>query len=494
MRKIFKKILVLLFIVAFCMPLFACGENELAKVSAKLSSYEIDIDYDHEQKSMQIKQKTNYANNSDAILNKIYFHLYVTAFKEGAMNVPVGPLNEKKAYYNGKNYGSIVINKVFVNGSEIQPEYSGNDNDILIVELKSRLLPTERVDINFEYTVTIPNMKHRFGYGENTVNIANFYPIACVYENGGWCTEPYHHNGDPFYSDMANYKVKIKYDQKLVLASTGEQSIAIKQNSNVATMTAKCVRDFAMVLSEKFSVAKTKYKNTEIKYYYFDDEIYNDNLNCALQAIKTFSKLFKEYPYSTFSVVKADFLHGGMEYPMLVYISADVDNESDYYNVIIHETAHQWWYNLVGNNEFKDPWLDESITEFSTLLFYDYNKGYDFTRAEMIDATYSNYLFFLTIYKDILGEVDTSMNRALDEYDTEPEYTYMAYVKGVLMYDSLCQIIGKNRFISSLKLYAKEFSYKNATPQDLINCFEKASGVALQGFFESWIEGKVIIN
>jgi len=56
----------------------------------------------------------------------------------------------------------------------------------------------------------LPNINHRFGYGDNTVNFGNFYPVACVYENGkGFIQDLYHSNGDPFYSECSNYEVEI---------------------------------------------------------------------------------------------------------------------------------------------------------------------------------------------------------------------------------------------------------------------------------------------
>jgi hypothetical protein len=48
----------------------------------------------------------------------------------------------------------------------------------------------------------------------------------------------------------------------------------------------------------------------------------------------------------------------GMEYPELVFSVPAAD-------VITHEIAHQWWYGLVGNNQYREPWLDESFAQYS---------------------------------------------------------------------------------------------------------------------------------
>jgi len=104
-----------------------------------------------------------------------------------------------------------------------------------------------------------------------------------------------------------------------------------------------------------------------------------------------------------------------------------------------------------------------------------------------------NYATFVDVYSTILGEVDTSMNRALDEYDTEPEYVYVTYVKGNLFFNSLREMIGKDKFMQGLKEYYNEYKYLVATPEGMMGVFEGVTGTDLSQFFSSWIEGKIDI-
>ena len=182
-----------------------------------------------------------------------------------------------------------------------------------------------------------------------------------------------------------------------------------------------------------------------------------------------------------------------MEYPNLVLISSEITNQDDFMNVIIHETAHQWWYGMVGNDEYQYPWLDEALTEFSTILFYDNNSGYNFNHIDMVQTCNENYTLFITVYQDVLGKIDTSM-RAVNLYNTEPEYTYCTYVKGVLMFESLYQLIGEKQFISACKTYFNKNKYSNSTPEKLISAFESTTKKELTSFFSSWINGKVVIR
>ena len=47
-----------------------------------------------------------------------------------------------------------------------------------------------------------------------------------------------------------------------------------------------------------------------------------------------------------------------MEYPELVISPAVTE-------ILGHEIAHQWWYGIVGDDEYHEPWLDESFANYA---------------------------------------------------------------------------------------------------------------------------------
>lgn len=496
-KKILPLALLLVILLTATFTLYACKnkkKDNLDEIGANLTNYYLDIEYDNTTKSATSTCKIDFCNPTESMLKEIKLHLYIASFTRNATSKVVSDLNKNNAFYNGESYASLNISRVKLNNQDINPSYENEDNDIMVVNLNSSLYPSERVNISIEYSFTLPNCNHRFGYGENTINFGNFYPIVCAY-NSGWQTNSYCSTGDPFYSEMANYYVNLCTDQNLILASTGSvTSSTSDEQKTYYNIQAKCVRDFAFVLSNKFNVVSKKINNITCNYYYTSDQNPEQSLNCTTDAIKTFSEQFYNYPYPSYSVVQADFCYGGMEYPNLSLISNQVTNKDDYLNVIVHETAHQWWYNLVGNDQYNEPWIDESLTEYSCVIFYDLNKGYNYNHKDMIDAAHLNYVFYQNVYKDVLGTVNSNMRRPINQYDTEPEYTFTVYVKGVLMFDSLYNLIGKNNFYKALKKYAQENAYKISSEANLIACFENVADTSLENFFNCWLDGKVIIN
>ncbi len=482
-------------LVLFSFAFFACKKKDnLDKIAKDLTNYTLEVNFDNDNKMVEAKQNVSYINNTESVLKEIKFHLYPKFFEQGATEKIVPQTKVNECYKHGMSYCEFNILKLQVAGTDIGVVFEGENDGVLVANLPNSLMPNKRVQLYMEYTIKLPNCEHRFGYGDDTTNLANFYPIACVFENGEFSTKPYNANGDPFYSDMANYEVNLTLNSNLIVAGTGKQTeISQRKGKTVTKFSAKVVRDFACVISENFALKTAKAGDVEVKYYYYDDGNSDRALQAGVDAINTFSSKFGAYPYSTFSIVKCDFLHGGMEFPNLVMISDDINSVDDYINVIIHETAHQWWYGVVGNDEFTLPWLDEALTEYSTVLFYDYNKGYNLTHDQIIKADKENFSLFVSVYEDVLGKVDTSM-RAVDEYATEPEYTYCTYVKGSLMFESLYQLVGEKKFFKALVQYFENNKFKNAKTEDLVAAFSNITGSDMQSFFNSWIKGKVVIK
>ena len=327
---------------------------DMDKFTKNLSTYTMDITY-NDDKTLSVNQTILYTNNTCTSLDNIMLHIYPNDFSENATtNTVVSSLNFDKAYYSGISYAGINFSKILVNDNDCNCSFKNDSKNILDIVFDTKLNANDKINIYFEYVITLPNVNHRFGFGENSINISNFYPIVSVYEDGGFDMDSYHYNGDPFYSDFANYYVSITVPKKYTLASSGNELEVVENN------TSKCykieglgIRDFAFVMSDKYSVVSSSINGVTVNYYYYNNSYPDMCLETSIKALDTFGELFGKYPYKTLNVCEASFVHGGMEYPNLVYISDAVLEKSDYLNVIVHEIAHQWWYGVVGNNQYK---------------------------------------------------------------------------------------------------------------------------------------------
>lgn len=483
-----------LLLITVALLLMAHG-NVLTKAARNSDTITISATYDSMAKSLTSKQTVRYKNRSEDALPHIKFHIYANAYRNGAKFPPVTSEDEAKAFPNDKSYGSIHVDDVCVGsyGNCVPVLIEGDDQNVLSVPLFTPLLPGKSIDIFIEYTVQLANITHRLGWTDEAVNLGNFYPVPVIYEGGAWQTYPYSFNGDPFYNALHNFDVTLYADPGFIVASSG---MLAKQTSGMHRFRSNAIRDFAMVLSKKFKSITRVVGRVAVNYYYLDDTDPMQSLTCAVDSLRTFNRLFTTYPYRQLTVVQTDFLHGGMEYGELVYISTNILRENaqharQFHNqVIVHEIAHQWWYGVIGNNQAYTAWIDEGLAEYSTLLFYDQNPEYTrLSRTDIVANARDNFSAYSKLVSLVGGRVNPLMNRDLNSFRSSHEYVFMTYVRGMLLFVDLEMLLGQEKITNALKNFAHETQFSFATEDRLIKSMEKSTQVALSTFFESFLTG-----
>ena len=109
-----------------------------------------------------------------------------------------------------------------------------------------------------------------------------------------------------------------------------------------------------------------------------------------------------------------------------------------------HEIAHQWFYSLVGNNSYKEPWIDESI------------------------ATY--------LANPEINEYTGIITKAYNEFEDDEDYTYYIYFCGASMYSKLEQEYGRDRIDKFMKELLEKYSYKEINTNELVELLKKYYG------------------
>lgn len=480
---------------------------DLTKGADKRNQYSLELSLNNAKKILTGKQSVSYINNSDITLNEVCFHLYPNAFKTKT-TAPVDPNEFSQAYPNGFSSGYITLTSLKEAGTTAKYTIEGTDSTVLRIKLKTPLKKGERVNLSFEYTVNLPNCLGRFGYGDKSINLCNFYPIACVYDSRGFNTDPYYEVGDPFYSDVADYNITLSLPKDFTIATTGQIKTENTNDSNkIVTIEAKAVRDYAAVVSNQFKCIEKKVGDTTVYSYYYtstDDVLGQIALTTGANSIELYEKLYGDYPYKTFSVTQTDFYIGGMEYPNLVLIDKSLYAKGAYSEMILkyvitHETAHQWWYAMVGNNEVMEPWLDEALTDFTTQLYFTYFETPEYASAvykSQVDYPYSLYSTYL---KEVLSKVSDDKKHTGMAYVDMPTYWYydntvysiLVYSKGVKIFDAIRSEMGDQAFFTALRNYYKENALGNTTKDVLIKAFTDASGKNMTDFINGMLRGNL---
>ena len=85
-------------------------------------------------------------------------------------------------------------------------------------------------------------------------------------------------------------------------------------------------------------------------------------------AVRYFSALFGDYPYTVFRGVYHPFGYG-QGFPTTIMIPKADRADMYTYSFISHETSHQWWGDLVLWRSYRDQWLSEGFADYSGLLY-----------------------------------------------------------------------------------------------------------------------------
>ena len=428
----------------------------------------------------------SYYNETGGSRGELWFNLYGNAYREGAAAPPVSANFAAAAYYAGESFGGMEILSV---SSCAEWDVCGTDENVLRVRLASPVPAGGRCEVAVRYMLTLANVRHRTGVTPHTVNLGNCYPVLCVWEGAGWRECVYAQNGDPFYSACADYRVTLSVPASYTAAFSGRVlSAAEESGRRLYTAELANARDFALVLSEEFSVLQCAAGDATVLYYYYSDPAPQQTAALARESLLYFSDTFGEYAYPTYSVVQAGFCYGGMEYPALVYVSDALEKEDAAYT-LVHETAHQWWYAAVGSDQTLHAWQDEGLAEYSALLFFEQNGQYGFSREGLLRTAKGMYNAYYTVRMQVFGQADTAMDRALADFGAY-EYVALTYAKGQLLFEALRTGLGERRFFAGLRRYYADYAGKLAAPENLAAGFRNKGA---EGILSSFRSGEAVL-
>lgn len=218
--------------------------------------------------------------------------------------------------------------------------------------------------IGFDLGISVPSGADRFGHDGAYNFIGNALPVLAIRDGSGWHLDPYTNNGESFYSLAADFSVTLDHPTSLLVPATGTSVDTPGTSGRTVTKaTASKVRDFAWAAGAFSKISGTSPAGVKVNVYAvsgISSSSSQSMLTTSMNAVDSHAARFGAYPYSEVdAVLDNNFWFGGMEYPGFVLDLVDS-------NALTHELAHQWWYGIVGDDEYNNPWLDESFADYST--------------------------------------------------------------------------------------------------------------------------------
>jgi aminopeptidase N len=243
------------------------------------------------------------------------------------------------------------------------------------------------------------------------------------------------------------------------------------------------MRDFTMILGDNYQRANQNVKGVVVNSYFYQEHERGGHkaLMVAADALAAFTERFGPYPYAELDVVETPNNLGGMEYSGLVVVSDNLyPGVAGVEWLTAHEVAHQWWYAVVGSDQIDEPWLDEALTQYSTMLYYEIVYGED-RAAGVLNAE------FIQTHNSLKRRgYDMVIGLPAEEYGPQL-YWQVVYDKGALYFHNLREAVGDEAFFSILQTYYDQHRYKIAAPEDFLAAVDQVTGDPHMELFEQWV-------
>ena len=386
--------------------LTACGGETSKKIEFKglsaKTEYEFDITYDNVNHELKGAMKATIKNCSGDTWDKIVINDWATT-----------PYYEEEEY---DNYAptDFTDTTVTIGEEKIPVEMERQSNlTSLDVDAGKEIPVGEIVVLETNFTEHIPYVQSRYGYSVEGdiewVALGNALPILALYKDGEWVTHTYEPAGESFNSEVANYDVTFRCPEEYEVVMTGIPEV----NDSAYHSVEKCIRDFTIMLATHHATYVEDYNGLCITIW-GREEMSSDFPMFAEQTesvIDFYSELVGPYPYDSIDVCLFDLEDAaGMEYAEL--ITCNAEQAYDQPQVLSHELGHEWFYLVVGNDEFTEPWIDESMACYISNLYME-SVGYDMSLS-YVQESYE-------LYYDICGSVGAMAD---DEYYLMSAYAY----------------------------------------------------------------------
>jgi hypothetical protein len=283
--------------------------------------------------------------------------------------------------------------------------------------------------------------------------------IASIHRWIPWISKPTPfvrpNHGDPFVTPISpRVVVRLTTDRFLRVAGTGER-VSISADHRLQTFRAEQVRDFVFSAAPDYQVHETTAGSHTIRVATRPGTAWSTMLSAAKNALTKLESRLGAYPYRLFTVAQS--AGGfGMEGPMTVWIPFGVGASNLRY-LVTHETGHQWFYGVVGNDQAREPFADEAATDFAAR-------------------------FILGLKRAPRCSADT-LDRSIYQY-TETCYYETIYIQGGNLLDSLRQRMGDTAFWRALKGYVADHRFGLAGTTWLLDALDDGTSLSFSSTYK----------
>jgi hypothetical protein len=321
----------------------------------------------------------------------------------------------------------------------------GTPGGLYRVDLRETVPAGQTVSLELDFRLRLtaertPAGFDRLGVDDGVTWWGSGFPLLTWEPGHGWAQDPMVEvSGETTAGPAADTRIRISVPDDLVVLMSGDQAEprATADGRRVWESADPVARDVLVAVGE-FDTATVDVGGTRVTAGVLPgaDGSAEELAETTAEAIEVLEGRFGPFPYPTLAVPLVGDGGGGEEYSS-AFVLGDDDP-----GLVVHEAAHMWFYGMVGNSQFRDPWLDEAFATFAETV------GDGHTDADDLDRR---------------GAVGGSMA----SFDDQDEYEALVYGKGAAALAAAREAAGEQAFDEAVRCYVESQAWTIARPEDL---------------------------
>ena len=366
-------------------------------------------------------------------------------------NTSGGPVDRLELNTAAAQLGSMRRLRVTVDGVRVRPSVAGQTIRVPFGEpLAEAAVASVRLDFRARLTTTVAGRSYFFARLGDVAQLYRFIPwLSRAIRFGS------QDHGEPFLTPVSpQVRVTASSDRRLVWATSGRQ--VGRPDRRTVVFMAHDVRDFAIAASPSWRTVRGTSRDGATTIYAHTRRMDGRRLlDLARQELARYAKLTGvPYPYDTYRIAETG---GGlpMEAPALTWIPR-TRAPAELPFLVSHETAHQWWYAIVGNDQSTNAFADEAMADY-------------FSRRAQLAIRPSR------------CPIDR-LDRDIRAYTTDCYYEVI-YIQGARFLDDLRRDFGEAPFRRAVRAYTAANQFGIGSNASLLEAFRAEMGEGVRKRF-----------
>ncbi len=234
------------------------------------------------------------------------------------------------------------------------------------------------------------------------------------------------------------------------------------------------VRDFSFVVNPRFNLTRRTVGDVDLRVY-TETVSGAATADLAADALARMSETFGDYPWP--DLVLAEVGSGGgfsMEYPRMIHLTRG--KVVDPY-VVYHEVAHQWFYGQLGNDQQREPWLDEAFADFSARLLMGIGENQCSTRP--VDSE---------VFAWDAGPTSGG------DWTSCDGYFHAVFYRGTEFIAAVRSAMGDDAFFSAMRSWVDQYRHGFVTGERLLRHFQSRTDADLAPVYAAYLADPLVVR